>query len=172
FFELLFYSGARKGEISALTTSDVEKRGDVYAIKISKNASRRHDGKGIMVTPPKTYASNRTVTLPECLTKELGEYLEGKEGYLFGGNAPADTTSYSLAFASAIKKTGVTRIRMHDLRHSHASILIAAGVPVTSVSKRLGHSTPKTTLDVYSHCLEKGEEEVLSVLNGLPVKKK
>lgn len=172
FFELLFYSGARKGEINALTTSDFKKSANIYQIKISKSASSGDGAHGMIITPPKTDSSNRTVVLPECLTKELDEYLAEKEGYLFGGEKPTSSCAYNVAFYSAIKKAGVKRIRIHDLRHSHASILIASGIPVTDVAKRLGHSTPKTTLDVYSHCLDKGEDNVISVLNGLLNKKK
>ena len=69
--------------------------------------------------------------------------------------------------AKAIKESGVKRINIHDLRHSHASNLIASGVNIVAVSKRLGHSDINMTLKTYTHLMNKSEDELLKNLEKI-----
>ena len=73
--------------------------------------------------------------------------------------------SFRKAFENAIKISGVKRIRIHDLRHSHASMLINLGMPINMVSKRLGHENIQTTLDTYTHLYESKEKELEDKMN-------
>ncbi|MCD8205876.1 MAG: site-specific integrase, partial [Clostridia bacterium] len=151
-FDLAFYSGARIGELLALTPSDFRRADDAYEISITKSAQAERKGFAV-VTPPKNSASNRVVSLPARLTASLELLLASSAGvYVFGGERPWSRTKVTAAFKAGIEAAGVSRIRIHDLRHSHASILLTLGVPVTEVSRRLGHASVSTTMNIYSHC--------------------
>ncbi|MCD8208055.1 MAG: site-specific integrase [Bacteroidales bacterium] len=162
FFMLVFYTGCRKDEINALTVDDFIKRDDHYDIKISKSVTEVI-GQGKVITPPKTSSGNRVVSVPPFMTPALDEFLKEKEGFLWN-LTPSTWNSF---FHKAIKAAGLPHIRIHDLRHSHASILIASGVPVTSVSKRLGHASPSTTLGTYTHPIDESEKNVLALLDKI-----
>ncbi|MCD8207940.1 MAG: tyrosine-type recombinase/integrase, partial [Bacteroidales bacterium] len=152
FFSLAFYTGAREGELLALYPSDFRRKGDVYEISITKSAQTERKGFDV-VTPPKNSASNRTVSLPSALTDMTDRLLASASGtFVFGGERPWSRSKVTAVFVAGIKASGVTRIRIHDLRHSHASILLTLGVPVTEVSRRLGHASVSTTMNIYSHC--------------------
>ncbi|MFB0556602.1 MAG: site-specific integrase, partial [Dehalococcoidia bacterium] len=66
---------------------------------------------------------------------------------------PLDPSTVSHAFAKIISKAGLPHVRLHDLRHTHATLMLEAGVHPKAVSERLGHSSIRTTLDTYSHVL-------------------
>lgn len=96
--------------------------------------------------------SKRSISVPQFLKEDLEDYISSmykpqKEDRVF------EITKYFLEheMQRGIKKSGVKKIRIHDLRHSHASHLIHMGVPVLEVSRRLGHQSPNITLSVYGH---------------------
>lgn len=173
FFMMLYYSGCRVGEILALMDADVKKSEDGYSVSISKSVTRKPTGSGksFSITAPKTPGSNRTVLLPAVMTEQLDSYFAWKKkekisgDFLFGGDAPLPQRTYQRKFDAYAKEAGLKRIRIHDLRHSHASLLIHMNVPITTVSKRLGHSSVKMTLERYAHCFSSGESEAISSLN-------
>ena len=78
---------------------------------------------------------------------------------------PYAISSIRKAFENGIKKSGVKRIRIHDLRHSHASMLVNMGMPINMISKRLGHENVQTTLDIYTHLYESKEKELENKMN-------
>ena len=162
FFRLLFLTGCRKGEALALGPSDV--RGS--SICISKSITRKASGP-YAVTTPKTRGSIRRISIPADLADELRN-LGGP--FLFGGVAPWADRTVERYFKEWIAAAGVPPIRMHDLRHSHASFLISSGCSIVAVSKRLGHSSVKQTLDTYSHALEADEDEIQDVLQKVGTK--
>lgn len=82
----------------------------------------------------------------------------------FGGQFPLATSTIHRVFTQGIKDSGVKKIRVHDLRHSHATNLINKGANIVAVSKRLGHSDTSMTLRVYTHLLEETEEELLKYI--------
>lgn len=175
FFMLLFYSGCRVGEVLALSDHDLVKSGQNYTINISKGVTRKTGNSEMpyLVTAPKTNTSNRSVLLPDIMTEQIDTYLQYKHenkiasSFFFGGNHPIPQRNYQHAFERYIKASGVKRIRIHDLRHSHASLLIHLNVPITVISKRLGHSTVKMTLERYSHCYSDGDSVAIQALNSL-----
>ena len=115
-FMLLYWTGMRIGELLALTYEDIdlEKR----IISISKSYQRL-DGKDI-ITPPKTPKSNRKITIPPFLAEELKEYCSHLYGIMPNERMFRFTKSYmEHEIVRGIKETGVKRIRIHDLRHSH-----------------------------------------------------
>lgn len=73
----------------------------------------------------------------------------------------------SSRFARLVRRAGLSPLRFHDLRHTHASQLLRAGIDVKTVSARLGHSTAVMTLDVYGHVLPGAQEEAARVVDRL-----
>lgn len=126
-------------------------------------------GGGAVRQAPKTETSARTVQLPQFATLALREHRRDQATAKLASGAEYQDeglvccrqdgrhwvpSTFSAAFAKAMKSVGHEGFRFHDLRHTHASQLINAGVDVQTISGRLGHSTPTTTLRVYSHQLK------------------
>jgi integrase len=165
-FLILYWTGMRIGELLALTYEDIdfEKR----TITINKSF-QRIKGKD-MITPPKTPKSNRKVTIPAFLVKELEEYC----GMLYGITANERMFRFTKSFMEhemvrGIQKTGLKRIRVHDLRHSHASLLVEMGFQPLAIAERLGHEKIETTLNTYSHLYPNKQAELadrLEIANG------
>lgn len=172
FFMLLFYSGARVGEVLALGENDLISKANGYTLNISKGLTRKsNEDVSYVITAPKTLSSVRKVPLPEIMCTQIKLYLDYKRKhniaatFLFGGDKPLRQRTYQRAFIRYTALAGIKQIRIHDLRHSHASMLIHLGVPITVISKRLGHSSVKMTLERYSHCYAGGEDEAINALN-------
>lgn len=170
FFHLLYESGCRRGEAEALNWTDVDFTRN--RININKNVTRKTEQVAYAITTPKNASSNRFVTLTEELCQELKEWhreqkKEGVATYVFGGEHPPTMKSVDRAFASAIEASGVKKIRIHDLRHSCASLLISKGVSIVAVSKRLGHSTVEQTLNTYSHMMPDDDRMSLDAFKNI-----
>ena len=118
------------------------------------------------ISKPKTICSNRVVDMPVGVMKAVKEYIDRLD------EIPTPLFDmYNSALSAAIHKyakmAGVKEIRLQDLRRSHASLLIHKGVPITTISKRLGHKSPKTTLDIYSHVYAETGEQVANLLQDI-----
>lgn len=173
FFSCLFYSGCRVGELLALSDSDVMFDNGTYSLIINKNLSRKGHAsdRKYTISPPKTAGSNRTVALPQAMNEILDTYLKYKAeksiagDFLFGGDTPLSETTYQRRFREYAETANIKKIRIHDLRHSHASMLIHLNVPITVVSKRLGHSSIDMTLKRYAHCYSDADAVALTAIN-------
>ena len=172
FFCIAFYMGARKGEIYALQWSDV--RGG--ELSITKSISQKLKGED-RVTPPKNRSSIRVIEIPEPLMDVLEEHrrrceqLDGftESYYICGGRrAIRDTTVQHMSekFSSA---AGVKKIRLHDFRHSHASLLANEGINIQEIARRLGHSNVEISLRTYSHLYPREAERAVGVLNRVRI---
>ena len=163
-FMTLFWTGMRLGELLALTKADIDL--DKKTITITKSLQRL-DGKDI-VTEPKTPKSKRVITIPDFLSEFFRDY----ESKLYGLR-PTDriftNSKYYLEkeLRRGVKHSVVKKIRIHDLRHSHASLLINMGFTVKDIQERLGHEKAETTLNTYSHLYPGSQEKLASMLNGL-----
>ena len=161
-FFLFFYSGLRRGELLALNIGDYDAA--AKTITVTKSLERV---KGInRIGEPKNKQSIRTVTIPPSIASMLDEYI--KTIYEPSPNEPlwptitGDHLAYRLE--QAAKKAGVKKIRLHDLRHSHAALLIDLDVNILAISKRLGHKDIKTTLNVYGHLYKEHAEQIAKTL--------
>ncbi|HDR3901751.1 TPA: site-specific integrase [Bacillus cereus] len=165
FFSTLYYSGARKGELLALTWADInfEKK----TIDINKTEFNRQ------ITKPKTKSSNRIIMLPTPvmgLLKDLQQYvtlnMPLKNDYVVFGdfyNSIAITTLRE-NYERFLTTANVRKILLHEFRHSHASYLINKGVSPLVVAQRLGHSNVSTTLNTYSHLYPSKQAEVVAFM--------
>lgn len=173
FFMLLFYTGCRVGELLALSDYDIIQEKNNYYMCINKGLTRKTDNTDdkYIITAPKTSTSNRKVQLPDVMSRQIQNYFEYKKEnnieptFLFGGTRPIPQRTYQRYFAYYSERAGLKHIRIHDLRHSHASMLIHFNVPITVISKRLGHSTVKMTLEKYSHCYPDDENVAISAID-------
>lgn len=147
-FMTLYWTGMRLGELLALNPKDV----DLKKRTISITKSYQRLGKKDVITPPKTPKSKRVITIPEFLAADIKDYMDSlydsqEDDRLF------PITKYYLEheMQRGIKESGVKRIRVHDLRHSHASMLVELGFSPLEIANRLGHEKVETTLNTYAH---------------------
>lgn len=167
-FRTLYISGCRKGEALALSPADFDFAENT--IRICKSITRKTVGKPFEVTTPKNKSSDRTVDMPDKYMRDMREFLDkitaengGEEPeFVFGGDRPIAEQTLTRRFNEAAARAGVKKIRIHDLRHSCASMLISEGVSIVAVSHRLGHKNVEQTLNTYSHLMPKDSERILS----------
>lgn len=163
-FKLLFYSGMRVGELLALTLNDF----DFVNKTVNINKSYARLNCEDIISEPKTEKSKRTITLPNQIFDLLSNYVDKLTYYephyrLF----PFQKAYFTSQITRGCKKSGVKQIRTHDLRHSHASLLIELGFAPLLISERLGHEDIQTTLNTYSHLYPTKAEEVSKKLTQL-----
>lgn len=161
---VLFFTGMRIGELKALTYEDIDFENK--SIKINKTLVKIN-GKDIS-TSPKTESSNREILIDDNLIKILKLYCNklykvSNTSRLFLLNE----TNIRKMMKKFAKKAGVKEIRVHDLRHSHASLLIYLGVNPLAISKRLGHDNLETTLKVYAHLYQDSAKKIIELLDNL-----
>ncbi|MDI7277234.1 MAG: site-specific integrase, partial [Anaerolineae bacterium] len=167
---LALASGCRSGELRALTWADVDF--DTSTIHIARSL-QRVSGKWVM-TPPKTRAGERTVTLPaEAMQVLRRQKARQAEWRLRAGPAwadrwrlvftsrlgrPLDAAALSRPLGEMCRRLQLSPLTVHDLRHLHASLLLAEGLPVPAVAARMGHATPGVTLAVYGHLVRRRDD--------------
>jgi len=164
--ESLVGTGHRWGEGEALLVADVDLRGRLRINKAAKN-----DGNGRrIVGPTKTRKSNRVVTVDEQLLETYERLVHNREPHerLFlaprGGNLH-HKVFWQDAWVPACKRLGWDpHPRIHDLRHTHASWLIAEDVSMKVIQERLGHESLKTTMDLYGHLLPGAQQEAADAM--------
>lgn len=163
FFSLLYYTGMRRGEAECLTPQDIDSNANT--IRINKTLTRKSE-EAWKVTAPKTKSSIRTIAIPESLMTELMVYVftHGKQKFIWG-EEPLRGRTTDRRWKMYQDLAELPHIRIHDLRHSHASFLLSQGVSIVAVSHRLGHKSTQQTLDTYSHMMPSEEEQILRVLD-------
>lgn len=168
-FIVLYYTGVRIGEALALQWCDFNNG----KLSISKSVTHKTKQVAYEVKETKNISSIRDIVLGNNLnnylmsikSKEMNKCGFKNEWFIFGGEAPLPTSTIKRVKDRAIKKANLRSIRVHDFRHSHASNLIGEGINIVAVSRRLGHSDINMTLKVYTHLLQKNEDELLVYLD-------
>lgn len=168
---LAIYTGARRGEILGLNWNNVDLENGT--IKIIDNLCSTENG--IIIKQPKTDSGIRTIAISETLVNELKKHkIKQMENKMKFGNEYEDNNMvccyedghlfnpkrFSAKFNELLKKNKLPHIRFHDLRHSHASLLVKMGIQPKEISSRLGHSNIGITMDLYSHVYEEVDREV------------
>lgn len=162
-FQMLYWCGVRIGELLALTPKDF----DFKAGTVSINKSyQRLKGKDV-ITTPKTKKSNRIIKLPDFLVTEMNEYINmfyeaGEDDRIF----PVSKSYLHNEMNRGSKLAGVQKIRIHDLRHSHVSLLIDMGFTALAISDRLGHESIEVTYR-YAHLFPSRQIEMANQLDIL-----
>jgi len=172
FFNIAFYTGMRKGEIHALRWNDID--GEYVNVNSSIAQKVKQDKKDIE-TDPKTQSSIRTLEMPTPLIEILKQHKKRKQGLknfsecdmICGSDRSLRDTTLSNRNIEYAELAGLKTIRVHDFRHTHATILANAGINIQEVSRRLGHSQVKMTWDIYSHIYKKEEEKAVGVFNQI-----
>ena len=171
-FNTLFFTGLRIGECLALTWNDF----DGKYLDINKTIAKEKDKNGNhIINSPKTDSSERKIALDNQIIIALKKlYNEQKEKiffenswFIFGGIKPLSQTTITQRKNKYCEIANVKKIRLHDFRHSHATLLLSNGVPITVIAKRLGHSDIAMTLNTYSHLVNKDEEKATNLINSL-----
>ena len=188
---LLIYSGMRRGELLGLEWKDIDFENKVVSIR---NTSQCVKGMGIVTKCPKTESSVRTIKLAECVFDVLREYrkewlfmkkvlyetwqseieitlVDGSKKkipndrvFIKEDSTPMHPDSISDWVRKFVEKNGLPYFSPHSLRHTHATLLIAEGVNIPTVSRRLGHSSIATTTKVYLHAIQSADEIASDIL--------
>lgn len=160
-FEILYWCGLRMGELLALTPADFNF--ETHTLRINKSYQRLH--REDVITPPKTLKSNRTIKMPQFLCDEMQDYL--KMMYEPKEDERIFTISKSYLHHEmnrGSKVSGVKRIRVHDLRHSHVSLLINMGFTVLAIADRMGHESIDITYR-YAHLFPSEQTQMAEQLD-------
>jgi len=165
YFATLLYTGLRRGELLALRWRNLDL--DNATLTVVETAYKLGNG-DYVIKEPKTAHSRRTVTLPSSLVELFKAYRADQEllriqlgitlnvddfVFIRPDGSPINPSAVTLAFRRIIKRAGLRSVRIHDLRHTHATLMLSAGVHPKVVSERLGHANIGITLDIYSHVL-------------------
>jgi len=177
-FYTAIYTGMRLGELLGLPWREVDLRDNHLRV-----VQALHKRSGVCkITQPKTSRSRRRISLPGSLALLLREHRENEEAkrseadislrdddFVFGypDGRPLDPSTVSHSLGHMLEKAGLPHMRFHDLRHTHATLLLMGGYHPKVVSERLGHKSISITLDTYSHVLPSLQEEVAEHFDAL-----
>ena len=162
----------RKGEINALRWCDI----DNNILSVTRSVTQKITGKNDIFTPPKNESSYRKLQIPIPLMNILEQQKEvqkkeiqnwNSQMLVCGGQIPLRDTSLSNKNKELSEKAGLRPIRIHDFRHTHATLLINEGINVQEIARRLGHSDATITLKVYAHLYPREEERAIKILNSI-----
>lgn len=162
-FEMFYWCGLRMGELLALTKKDFDFINNT--VKINKSLQRR-SGENY-VTTPKSEKSNRVIKIPQFLVEEIQEYISSiykvnDKTLLF----PVTKHYFHRNIKSGAKKAKIKKIRVHDLRHSHVSLLIDLGFSVVAIAERMGHESIDITYN-YAHLFPSVQNQMAQKLQDL-----
>lgn len=176
-YVLMLYCGLRLGELLALKWDDVDLSSG--RLQVRRTLQRLKRGQGLVTGEPKSAHGRRQIVLPgpagdalrQRKVRQMEERLAAggrwkETGYVFttGIGTPFEPSNVDHYFAREVKRLGLPPIRVHDLRHTCATMLLSRGVHPKIVQELLGHSQISLTMDTYSHVLPTMQEEAARVM--------
>lgn len=162
-FELLYWCGIRVGELLALTPEDIDVK--KHLLKITKTYVR-HNQRDI-ISPPKTENSVRNVAMPDFLFAEVMDHINTSKCRKNERLIPRSCDFLKYHLKNGCKRSGVPQIRIHDIRHSHVSLLINQGFTAAAIAERVGHKHISTTMNVYAHLFPSRQELLVEALEKI-----
>jgi integrase len=172
-------TGMRRNEMLGLRWGDVDLDAGRLTVGQALEQTATH---GIRVKSPKTRHGRRTISLPAHLVAELRQHWREQQEQRLGmgfGKAPDSAPVFATvdgrhlspnaitkAWPVAMAAIGMPAVTLHSLRHTHASMLIASGLDILTISRRLGHSSPTITLSVYGHLIHGGDDRAAQIMNA------
>jgi len=173
FFKVVYYCGLRKGEARALDWNDIDFNNNTLIIR--KGLSDNVNGKRYIITSPKTLKSNRILPLSKKFIDDLKALKESvmkytnfkEEWFVFGNELPLGDDAIRRRKNNNCKLANVKQIRLHDFRHSCASLLISKGADIKMVAEFLGHTKIDETLNTYAHMFTNKLKSIVNIIDGL-----
>lgn len=162
-FELLYWCGIRVGELLALTPEDIDEK--KHLLKITKTYVR-HDHRDI-ISAPKTENSVRNVAMPDFLFQEVMDYIHTTDLKSNERMIPRSVDFLKYHLKRGCISSGVPQIRIHDIRHSHVSLLINQGFTAAAIAERVGHKHISTTMNVYAHLFPNRQAMLVQALEQM-----
>jgi integrase len=167
---LLVATGLRWGEAVALRIGDVDLLARTPRLRVTRTMLEQSSSGDIIFTDPKTKASRRTVSFTVKVAESIAGLVSGRERdelvFLSPQGKAVRTRNFRRVWLRAVERAGLGGVRVHDLRHSHAAMLIAAGRHLTAIQRRLGHSSIAVTSDLYGHLREEVDEGILAAIEA------
>ncbi|MFO7942997.1 MAG: site-specific integrase [Anaerolineales bacterium] len=178
-YQLAITTGMRLGELLGITWDDLD--WDKHTLTVNRQLKRIRR-EGLRLTPPKTKAGRRTLKIGRTTRSLLKEHQKAQfestvprdpdwtdKALVFAeeDGSPIGPRKMQKAFKRALAAAGLPDIRFHDLRHTAATHMLANGVDVLTVSRRLGHTKASTTLDIYGHAVPGLQEKAATIMNEI-----
>src|SRR5262249_52661607 len=172
-------TGMRRNEMLALRWQDLDLDAGRLTVQLSLEQTAAH---GIRFKGPKIKHGKRTISLPPHIVAELCAHWRSQQEQRLAlgmGKAPTDSPVFatidskpqspgaiSKAWERAMDDIGMPEITLHSLRHTHASMLIAAGMDILTISRRMGHANPAITLGVYGHLIHGTDDRAAQIMEA------
>ena len=165
-FQLISVTGLRLSELLGLRWSDFDPQTNQIHITQTLHLSLE---KGLVFEEPKTKASNRKISISAKMSQALTKIKKAHPVLIFANTQgrPLRQDVLITAWKKLLKAAEIPYRGLHTLRHTHATMLLKEGTPITEVSRRLGHSRVSTTLDVYSHAIPADDHTIVSTVDRL-----
>ena len=178
-YQLAITTGMRQGELLGLTWDDLD--WNKGSLKINRQL-QRITGEGLCLTPPKTNAGRRTIKIGIATLSMLKEHQKSQfknmacrdpvwqdKNFIFAeaNGAPIAPRKILKAFKRILAAAGLPDIRFHDLRHTAATHMLANGIDLVTVSRRLGHTQASTTLNTYAHAVPGTQEKAAAIMDEI-----
>ena len=178
-YYLAIHTGMRQAELIGLKWEDID--WSLSTLQVRRQV-RHFKGASYAFLEPKSKSGTRTIMLGKQALEVLAHHKKKQEALVnaagenwtdldlvfpSGAGTPLTASNVRRAFRKLLAASGLPNIRFHDLRHTAASLMLNHGIPVLIVSKRLGHSKPSITLDVYGHLIPSRQEEAAQLMDNL-----